>query len=204
MEEPLAEPVVEPTAAIREWVRTKMSPRRFRHTMGVFETVPALARRHGVDQKPLLVAALLHDCARELPEEELLELAGKWSLPIREEDRLCPLLLHGRVAAEMGKRKLGALDPATVSAVVSHTAGHPGMTRSDKVFFLADTIEPGRDFPGIEELRSAAMGDIDAAMLRAVEFSRAFLVVMGAVIDPDTIRLHEALRARVHGPRPYG
>ena len=184
-----------------EWVRGRLPEHRFLHTVGVYETVPELCSLHGVAEEPLRMAALLHDCARELDDEEMLRLAGQWGLHLREEDQLAPVLLHGRIAIEIARREFGDLHPDTESAILNHTSGHPTMSDSDKVFFLADSIEPGRVNPVVEELRLMARGDIDAAMLRTVEVNRAFLVTRGAIIDPDTLRLHEVLRTLVHGPR---
>lgn len=178
---------------VRGWLGTRVSARRLLHSEGVLAAVTGLAAANHVEAAPLRLAALLHDCARELTDAELLRLALEWELPVRDVDRQSPVLLHGRVGLELARRELGGVDPAAASAVVYHTAGHPDMSLSDKLFYLADHIEPGRDFGRVEELRRLAQADIDAAVLLAVEINLEYLGATGKVVDPDTLALRDAL-----------
>lgn len=177
----------------RDWLEGRLSPRRTLHSEGVLSSVSRLAAENDVDAAPLQLAALLHDCARELPGGELLSLAREWGLPVRDVDRRSPVLLHGRVGLELATRELGPVGPVTASAVIYHTAGHPLMSLSDKIFFLCDHIEPGRDFARIEELRRAAHEDIDAAMRFAIEVNLEYLRAAGKTVDPDTLALRDKL-----------
>jgi len=178
---------------IKEWLQTKVDRERYLHSLRVMATIPELAKLHGVDDEPLRLAALLHDCARGMSYDEMLKTAENWELPIRPVDRQSPVLLHGKLAIEMVKRELDLVDPVMVSAILTHTAGHPSMTLSDKLFFLADMIEPGRTFAGVAELRKEAFKDLNRAMLLAIEINEAHLQAKGAVIDPDTTQLRKML-----------
>lgn len=180
-------------AKIKSWLKAIVSPQRFLHCMGVHETVTALAAGYGQEVEPLQIAALVHDCARELPDEELLAAAQAWGLATRPVDRECPVLLHGRLGVEMARRDLGIDDPVVSSAVIYHTAGHRRMSLSDKLFFLSDHTEPLRSYQGVEELRTVTAQDIDAAVLLAIEINMEHLRAAGKTIDPLTLELHELL-----------
>lgn len=177
----------------RAWLRVKVSPGRMLHSEGVLVTVADLAAANGVDPAPLMLAALIHDAARELSGVQMLEHARKWGLAIRPVDRQSPVLLHGRVGLQMARNELGAVEPHTASAVSYHTAGHPDMSLSDKLFFLADHVEPGRGFERLADLRRAAGTDIDAAVMLAIEINLDYLRSSGKTVDPDTPLLKESL-----------
>ena len=181
---------------LKDWLKARVSPRRFLHSLGVRETVAELARRHGADAEPLMTAALLHDCAREFSGGEMLSRAAEWGVPIRDVDRESPVLLHGRLAVEIAGRELGIDDLRIASAVLYHTAGHPDMNLPDKLFFLSDHIEPTRDFTWVGELREVAREDVNRAMLLAVDINLKHLRSTGKVIDPNTLELRDVLLDR--------
>ncbi|MFA5801771.1 MAG: bis(5'-nucleosyl)-tetraphosphatase (symmetrical) YqeK [Thermoleophilia bacterium] len=184
---------------LRKWLKGRVSAPRFQHSISVLETVAGLADRHGVDQAPLRMAALLHDCARELPNEELVASAEELGLPVREVDRMSPVLLHGKVAAEIASRELGITDASIISAVLWHTAGHPEMSLSDKVFYLSDVMEPTRQHDWVRELRELAGVNVDRAVLMAIDINITHLDNTGRVVDPDTYALKALLMQDLNG-----
>lgn len=175
------------------WLASQVSPGRLRHSLAVLEAAAGLAGHYAIDPAPLRLAALLHDCARELPAPQAFSLARELGLPVRDVDHRAPVLLHGRLGAAIARRDFGLSDPVVVSAVMYHTAGHPYMSFSDKLFYLADNIEPGRRHDGVEELRRLVLDDVDRAMLFAIECSEIHLGKTGGVIDPDTVELKAML-----------
>lgn len=193
------DPLIKIEKKLAAWLRDRVSERRYRHSLGVIEAVTSLALHYRLDPHPLRLAALLHDSLREMPAEELLKLARRWQLPIRDADMRAPVLLHGRVAAELAEREFGLCDPVMASAMKYHTAGHARMSLSDKLFFLADTIEEGRTQPAVGELRGLAYEDADRAMLAAIESSVLHLEAIGAVVDPETLRLKQSLVEKIGG-----
>ena len=184
---------------IVNWLGKRVSEARFLHSLGVMDVVTQLAAVHDIDQDPLRQAALVHDCAREFTARELLAAAGEWGLPLRDVDRQSPVLLHGKLAVVIAERELGLSHPAMVSAVCWHTAGHPGMSLSDKLFFLADVLEPTRPMPWVPELGAVAREDVDRAVLMAIEINTDHLDRTGRVVDPDTYALKELLLQRLRG-----
>ncbi|MFA6000889.1 MAG: bis(5'-nucleosyl)-tetraphosphatase (symmetrical) YqeK [Thermoleophilia bacterium] len=175
-----------------------MTTPRFLHSISVLETVTELAGQHDVDPSPLRKAALLHDCARELSNEELVASAEGLELKVREVDRMSPVLLHGKVAAEIASRELGVTDAAVISAVLWHTAGHPDMSLSDKVFYLSDVMEPTRPHEWVQQLKVLAVKNVDRAVLMAIDINITHLDNTGRTVDPDTYALRDLLLQDLH------
>ncbi len=178
---------------IMKWLAVKVDRGRYAHSLRVMELIPQLAEAHGVAPMPLRLAALLHDSARGMSDEEMLAAAERWKVAVRPLDRDCPVLLHGRLAVELARRELGVNEPAVVTAVLYHTAGHPRMSLSDKLLFLADMIEPARRIERVDELRSVSFRDVDRAMLLAIAINRRHLAARGRPMDPVTLELEQAL-----------
>lgn len=142
------------------FARSRLSKGRYGHTVRVAETAVRLARAHGLDEERVRLAALLHDAARETPPGEFLRLAEDWGLPVGDPERESPKLLHGPVAAELARRELGVEDGEVLDAIRHHTTGSPGMSPLALALYVADKIEPDRDYPSVEYLRSIAPNDL--------------------------------------------
>jgi predicted HD superfamily hydrolase involved in NAD metabolism len=128
----------------REWVRTRISEKRFRHTEGVAETARELALRSNCDVFLAELGGLLHDCCKEVKDKELISRAKAFGLKLHPIEELNGHLLHGPVAAETVKAELGLTNQEVLNAIAEHTLGAVDMTTLSKVVFLADAIEPGR------------------------------------------------------------
>lgn len=108
-----------------------------------------------------------------------------------------PKVLHGPLAAAVLPDAVGERDRAVLSAVARHTTGAPGMTRLDMVVYLADMLEPGRDFPGVAELRARLARGLETAMVAALEHTLRHLLDRGVWIHPDALLArNELLRFR--------
>jgi predicted HD superfamily hydrolase involved in NAD metabolism len=128
----------------REWVRTRISEKRFRHTEGVAETARELALRSNCDVFLAELGGLLHDCCKEVKDKELITRAKEFGLKLHPIEELNGHLLHGPVAAETVRAELGLTNQEVLNAIAEHTLGAVDMTTLSKVVFLADAIEPGR------------------------------------------------------------
>ena len=140
--------------------RSRLSDKRYGHTLRVADTTEDLARVHGIDTDRARLAALLHDAARETRPDEFLRLADQWELPIGEPERQSPKLLHGPVAAKLARRELGVDDEEVLEAVRAHTTGKPLMGPLALALYVAYKIEPARDYPSVESLRAFARKDL--------------------------------------------
>ena len=126
-----------------------LSPRRLEHSRQVAETAAALAVRHGLAAEPAWLAGILHDCARELTPKEMRAAARQTELSWGIEEEWEPVLLHAPLAAHWAKTRYGIEDADVLQAIALHTTGAPQMKLLDKILYLADLIEPGRDFVGV-------------------------------------------------------
>ena len=159
-------------AKTNSFVRDRLSEKRYAHTLRVADTAEKLASIHGLDASRTRLAALLHDVARELKSEEYLALVEKWELQMGEPERESPKLLHGPVAAELARRELGVDDEEVLETVRVHTVGSPGMSPLALALYVADKIEPARDYPSVERLRKLARKDLHEAAAEALRRTR--------------------------------
>ncbi|WP_206659626.1 bis(5'-nucleosyl)-tetraphosphatase (symmetrical) YqeK [Halobacillus litoralis] len=176
-----------------EYVRPFLKKERYEHTVRVTDEAIKLAERFGADVKKAETAAALHDYAKYKPRD----LMRRW---IQEDRRLPKDLLdyhhelwHGPVGALMLEREIGLDDGDVISAISCHTTGRKHMTKLEKVVFLADYIEPGRDFPGVHEVREIAETNLDKACSLALKNTIVFLIRMERTVYPDTFHAYNDL-----------
>ena len=173
---------------MKQELEKRLKPSRFRHSLGVAETAVKLAKRFGADEERARVAGLLHDCAREFRNEDMVREAEKRGIAIGEVERSMPLLLHADIGAVRVRELYGVEDAAISQAIARHTVGGPEMTVLDKIIWYADMIEPGRDFPGVDELRELGRtASLDAMLLAGLSHSIVFVVKKGHLIHPATV-----------------
>lgn len=172
---------------IQKKVEKALSEKRYEHTLGVAYTAAALAMRYGADIESARLAGILHDCAKNLGDEKLISLCEKYELPVSECERTNPFLLHGKVAALIGKKKFKIADEDLLNAVTYHTTGRPGMSLLEKIIFISDYIEPNRDTaPNLTSIRALAFEDIDLCLIKILEDTLNYLNGRRASIDPMT------------------
>ena len=173
---------------MRELLAKSLKPSRYQHSLGVAETAVFLAERFGIDREQAQVAGLLHDCAREFPNEDLIQEAEKRQIAVEPVEKQMPLLLHAYVGARLVVEKYGVNDKAVEQAIWRHTVGGAQMTKLDKIIWFADMIEPQRDYPGVENLRELSRtASLDEMMLAGLTQSIAFVLQKGGLIHPDTV-----------------
>ncbi|MGH3146300.1 MAG: bis(5'-nucleosyl)-tetraphosphatase (symmetrical) YqeK [Rubrobacter sp.] len=175
--------------------RSRLSEKRYGHTLRVADTAADLAQVHGLDEDLARLAALVHDAAREIPPEEYLRLADEWDLPVGEPERQSPKLLHGPVAAELARRELGVEDEEVLEAVRAHTTGKPGMGPLALALYVADKIEPARDYPSVGRLRALAREDLHAAATESLRRAIAHNEGRGKDVHPASLETLEWLEA---------
>ncbi|ENH97589.1 metal dependent phosphohydrolase [Gracilibacillus halophilus YIM-C55.5] len=170
-------------------VEKQLKRPRYEHTIRVMETALELAELYGADQKKVELAAIFHDYAKYRDSEEMKRWIISEKLPQDLLDHHVELW-HGPVGSKMIQKEVGIYDESIASAIYWHTTGTDLMGLMDKIIFIADYIEPGRDFPGVEEVREMAYHDLDEACWMAAKNTIQFLMSQQAPIYPDTMKLY--------------
>lgn len=165
----------------------RLSPKRLQHSIGVSKTAESLAVRFGCDKRKAAIAGLFHDLAREVPVDELLPRSQAFGIVVNDIEQAEPILLHGPLAAKLVQAEFGIDDTEILQAIVLHTTGGLNMTVLDKIIYLADVIEPGRTFTGVEKIRKAALTNLDKAVIASINQSIGYIVKEGGLIHPATI-----------------
>lgn len=152
---------------MREAIRPLMSEERYRHSLGVEKEAERLARRWGEDPEKAAIAGILHDCCKEMPLPEALQIMRRSAIMTEIDFQEQPQLIHGFAAAEILGR-YGVRDKDIENAVRYHTTGRAGMSCLEKIVYLADLTEEGRHYPDVAEMRRWADRSLDGAMLYAL------------------------------------
>lgn len=180
-------------AQLRPVALSCLNPRRVPHVLGTEQEAIHLAERWGADVDKARRAALLHDCTKKLNLEEQLAVAERFHVPLDEMERREIKLLHAKTGAGIAETVFGT-DGEITEAIRWHTTGRAHMTLLEKVIYLADYIEPTRDFPGVEALRRTCYQDLDAGLLLGLEMTIREMEERGAPIHPRTLEARDALK----------
>lgn len=167
--------------------------KRIPHVLGTEQEAIRLAVRYGADVAKARRAALLHDCTKRLSTREQLELCREYGIPLDDVERETGSLLHAKTGAEEARRVFG-VDDEIYGAIRYHTTGRAHMTLLEKIIYLADYIEPSRDFPGVEKLRKICYEDLDKGLLKGLEMTIGKLGTEGGPIHHAAIEARDALK----------
>lgn len=170
-------------------VQMHMSERRFQHVLGVEEMAVALAAKYGASEEKASITALTHDYAKERPDEEfeLIIQRDGYDLDLLNYGNA---IWHGLIGASMVQRELGIEDEEILDAIRLHTTGAKKMSLLDKIIYVADYIEPGRNFPGVKEARELALIDLDEAVAYETKHTLQHLIEQEQQIYPKTIETY--------------
>ena len=161
---------------LKKDLKKEMDDSRFEHTLGVMYTCGALAMRYGCDLDKAMLAGLMHDCAKCMPNAKKLKMAEKHHLEITELERKNPFMLHAKLGAFLARKKYDIEDEEILNAIRWHTTGRPEMTLLDKIVYIADYIEPKRDkAPHLPMIRQKAFVDLDEALVMILRDTLGYL-----------------------------
>lgn len=187
---------------IQEKLRKKQSKNRFLHTLGVQYLSAALAMCHHYDVEKAQLAGLLHDCAKHLSDDKILRICKETHIPVSKIQKAHPTLLHAKVGACFAKEKYGVDDLDILSAIETHTTGCPAMSKLQKIIFVADYIEPTRNYlPNIESIRKLCFEDLDQGVLATLNQILEYLKDKGEDIDQRTVDTLNYYRIALKGEK---
>lgn len=169
---------------IRQWVASQVSPYRFKHIQGVVQTSEKLAKRFGISTEKARLAAWLHDCAKEKSRLEMKKWIENARFPLDAVESKMPGLWHPHAGAAIALKKWSIKDKVVLEAIRCHTLGSPRMGPLAQVVFVADFIEPSRDFSGVEKVRALARTNLKEAVLAKASMTIRFLFEKRMKIHP--------------------
>ena len=156
--------------------------KRFKHSLRVAETAVKLADNYGLEPKKAYLAGLIHDCAKYNEEAYIKKYNIDFSIyPVSS---IKDPVLHSFLGAEVAKKVYNIYDRDVLKAIEYHTTGRPDMSDLEKIIFIADAIEPARDFEGIDKIRKLAFENLNKAMLNLLDSNIIFLIGKKALINP--------------------
>ena len=177
---------------IRKKLKKELDKGRYEHTKGVMYTAGCLAMAHEYSMEKAMLAGLLHDCAKCIPNDQKIEMCEKNHILINPVEYKSPYLLHAKLGAFLAETVYEVSDPQILHAIKVHTTGEPDMSLLDKIIYIADYIEPNREkFDGLEEARRLAYLDLDMAMKYILESTIAFVKERGRLLHPLSLEALE-------------
>ena len=177
---------------LKKDLKKEMDDSRFEHTLGVMYTCGALAMRYGCDLDKAMLAGLMHDCAKCMPNAKKLKMAEKHHLEITELERKNPFMLHAKLGAFLARKKYDIEDEEILTAIRWHTTGRPEMTLLDKIVYIADYIEPKRDkAPHLPMIRQKAFVDLDEALVMILRDTLGYLGDSPEHVDSMTKKTYD-------------
>lgn len=172
-----------------------LDPRRIPHVLGTEETAAALALRWGADEESARRAALLHDCTKKFDKELQLALCRQYGIEPDAAERREGKLLHAITGAAVAYADFGVSGEVR-DAIRWHTTGKADMKLLEKIIYLADYIEPTRDFCDLTELRRLAFEDLDGALLLGFTMAVEDLAKKGMPVHPNSVLARDYLKGK--------
>ena len=172
-----------------------LDPRRIPHVLGTEEMAAALALRWGADEESARRAALLHDCTKKFDKELQLALCRQYGIEPDAAERREGKLLHAITGAAVAYADFGVSGEVR-DAIRWHTTGKADMTLLEKIIYLADYIEPTRDFCDLTELRRLAFEDLDGALLLGFTMAVEDLAKKGMPVHPNSVLARDYLKGK--------
>jgi predicted HD superfamily hydrolase involved in NAD metabolism len=157
----------------------------------------AMAEHYGENKDIAAIAGLLHDCAKNLNDDEMKKYCASSGIELNRIEQKQVFLMHGAVGAIIAKEKYGVKDDIILNAIKYHTTGCSRMNMMDKIIFLADYIEPGRTHVEVEDARRLAYEDIDKALISAFDNVIKYIIKHNSLIHPFTIDARNSILLEV-------
>lgn len=176
---------------IKKWLGVNLNEERYQHSLGTAECAEMLAEKYGLDKEKAYFTGLIHDCAKCLPKDEMMDILSNIELECGELEN--PKTHHAPAGAYVAKREFGVEDEEILSAIRWHTIGKIGMTDFEKIIFIADKIERTRPTEYAEPIREALKDGLDSALLVCYKNTIKSLVDRNLTICTQTIDIYNEL-----------
>lgn len=178
---------------MNEKLKSLLYEKRYIHSVGVSETAERLAKIYGADVTKAKIAGLIHDAAKNLDKEEMLAECERLDVKLDKIELANTAIVHASMADKYVQREFGIDDAEILSAVRYHTTGKENMTVLEKIIYIADMVEPNRNYDGVEKLRDLVEKNLDKACIAALAQTISFTIGEGKLIHPNTIYAYNDL-----------
>lgn len=168
-------------------LKQALKPGRYVHSVNTMKEAVRLAEHYGEDVEAAAIAGLLHDCGKNLSDEQTLEYCSNYGITLSGLEQNQVFLMHGAVGALIAREKYGVENVYILDAIKYHTTGYGDMSMLDKIILLADYIEPGRRHSEVEDARRLAYTDINRALISAFDSTIRYVMDRKGLIHPATI-----------------
>ena len=172
---------------IYEIVKSKLSDKRFYHSVCVVERCIEYAKIYGVDLEKIKIAGIVHDIAKEIPKEEQYNLAQKYNIELDEIEKLQTPLIHSKLGAVIAKKEYNCSDDIC-EAIKYHTTGKENMNLMEKILFISDATSRDRKYENTEYLYNLSKKSLDEAILELLKFSITDLINNNLLVHPNSIK----------------
>jgi predicted HD superfamily hydrolase involved in NAD metabolism len=183
------------------WLKKNLSQKRFAHTLGVAETARSLAEKWGENPDTAFLTGLIHDCAKEIPFDETVQMLKQSGIELSEAELAVPAILHAPLGAVVAKNVFGIKEKKILDAVRYHSLGRESMCLLEKIIYVADFIEPNRMYEEAKHVRKLAFENIDMAVLKEADYAIKFTIDRGKVIHTDTINARNYFLKLINGEK---
>ncbi len=177
--------------------KANLSEKRYAHVMSVAQYAVYLSSFHGIDAYDAYIGAIAHDCTKYLDDAAQLEYFEKNNITLSDNDKQSPKIWHQISGAHFAKHTLGIENDDIINAVRYHTTGRAGMSKLEKLVCLADSIEPTRNYDGVENMRKTAETDLDKALLLSFERLIEYVNIRGLSMNNTTLKARDFLREEI-------
>ena len=185
-----------PEDRLRQVCAGLLKEKRVNHVMGCAETAVKLAQKYGADPVIALRAGLLHDITKAIDGPDQLLLVDEYHMEISPFERTHPKLLHAKTGAAVAKYVFGEC-PEVCEAIYWHTTGRADMTLMEKILYIADYMEPTRDFPGVDDLRETVWKDLDEGLLMGLEMCIEEIIRENKTLCTDSADARDFMRRQL-------
>lgn len=179
---------------INKKIKEMLPERRYRHSLNVANCAVQLSEIYGCDKEKVYIAAIAHDCAKYLNQEEVKYYVDKYKIVLDELEKDNLALSHSLIGSYIAKYEFGINDKDIISAIKYHTTGKEDMNLIEKIIYIADLIEEDRDFPGVEVLRNLVYNkQLDKALLISFNNTIKFVIDNNQLIHNRTVNARNYL-----------
>lgn len=184
-------------------LKERLTPKRFAHSLNVMERAVELANIHGADPQKAELAGLIHDIEKNTPIKILLQTLEKSDILLSSADLASPPIWHAPCGFLYARDALGIRDEDVLNAIRYHTTGRAGMSKLEKVVYLADLTSADRDFSDVKKVRKLSEQDLDEAIFYSLQYLLGDLVEKGMPLQPDSLACYNEIALKKAG-RPSG